>query len=110
MEVLRQLKKYQHLISLSIPALLAIIAVESVNVLMYAHGPLAQNIDFLPVWLILQAGSGFGFAYVSDKHFRKRTLIVTQILGVLGGAILYFIGLDTDIEQTRIPFFRFICS
>ncbi len=90
----QKLVKYKHLISLSIPALIAIIAVESVNVIMFAHGPLSENINFLPIWLILQALSGFVFAYISDKHFRKQTLIATQILGVLGGGVLYFIGMD----------------
>ncbi len=84
----------KNIFSSSLPSILAILSVETMNVLMFRFSPINSNIILLVVWLLLQTAAGFIFAYFSDKHYRKRILILSQILGVIAGSILYFFNLD----------------
>lgn len=85
---------WSKIVSLSIPSLVAIFAVEVLNVLMYAFGPVSNNLVMLIVWLVIQSISGFVFGYISDQRIRKLILVISQILGVIGGLILYIFHLE----------------
>ncbi len=94
--MLKTLGKYKDVARVAIPALLAISIVEVVNIQMYLSAPLAQGGALvLFLWVTLQMIPGFLFGYISDKHFRKATLIICQILGLVGGLILWVFGFET---------------
>lgn len=90
----QSLKKYSEIILHSFPSLIAIILVEVVNVQVYLHGPVSQSQWLLLGWLVLQMIPGFVFGYISDRYFRKFVLIVSQILGLIGGALLAIYGYE----------------
>ncbi len=79
----------------AIPSLIAIALVETVNIQVYQHGIVAKSQIFLLGWLILQMIPGFVFGYISDRHYRKKALVISQLLGLVGGALLMFYGFET---------------
>ena len=83
--------KFRKIIELSLPSTLAIIAAETMNVLMFRYSPISKSMMFLIGWQLLQAFMGFFFGYISDKNYRKKILIISQIFGVIVGAVLYFL-------------------
>jgi MFS family permease len=88
------IKSYSRLILHAIPSLLAIILIELVNIQVYVHGPLSKHELLLLGWLVLQMIPGFVFGYISDRHYRRVTLIVTQIFGFIGGILLSVFGFE----------------
>ncbi|MBX9744388.1 MAG: hypothetical protein K2X08_04160 [Chlamydiales bacterium] len=91
----RYISKYKNVICQAIPSLLAICIVELVNVEVYLFGPVSQNATMLFIWIALQLIPGFVFGYISDCNFRKATLIVCQLLGLIGGLTLLVFGFET---------------
>lgn len=91
----RYLNKYKNVVCQAIPSLLAICIVELVNVEVYLFGPVSQNASMLFIWIALQLIPGFVFGYISDCNFRKATLIVCQLLGLLGGLTLLIFGFES---------------
>lgn len=81
----------------AIPSLIAIGLLETVNIQVYQHGIVAKSQLFLLGWLILQMIPGFVFGYISDRHFRKKALVISQLLGFVGGTLLAIFGFETWI-------------
>ena len=78
---------------LAFPSVVAIMLVEVVNILMFGQGPIEGNIFYLLVWLVMQSAAGFFFGYLSDFKIRKNVLVLSQVLGFVGGLILFFFEL-----------------
>ena len=93
--MLKALKEYKNIASLAIPSLIAICIVEIVNIQVYLSGPVADGgTSMLFLWITLQMIPGFLFGYISDQQFRKASLIICQLLGLVGGLILYIFGFE----------------
>lgn len=90
----RPVKTIYHIISSAIPALIAIALLELVNAEIYYFGPFAVKKHLFTAWNLLQLVPAFVFGYISDKYYRKKTLIVSQMLGLIGGAVLYVFGMQ----------------
>lgn len=89
------IQKYKSIIHLAIPSLIAISTVEIVNIQVYLSNPISQGGAFmLFLWISLQMIPGFFFGYISDHNYRKPTLIICQLLGVVGGLILLTFGFE----------------
>lgn len=81
-------------LSLLFPCALAILTTESVAVLIFNHSPELKNKLAVAGWWILQAIGGIIFSRISDKHYRRKTLIICQIFGVSSGLILLYFNLN----------------
>lgn len=81
------------IISLAIPSLIAISILELINIEANYAGTNFNNNQLYTILNFLQLIPAFTFAYISDKHFRKKALIVSQILGFLGISILFIFGI-----------------
>jgi MFS family permease len=90
----KTLKKYHRILCQAVPSLIAISIVEVVNVEVYLVGPVSKSALMLFVWIILQMVPGFLFGYISDCNFRKASLIICQLLGLVGGLILSLFGFE----------------
>lgn len=90
----KRLDNYIRISRLAIPSLISIILVEIVNMEFYLNGPIKENSLFLVLWIALQLIPGFFFGYISDLNFRKATLIICQLLGIVGGLILSLFGFE----------------
>ncbi len=87
-------KKIYKIVPSCIPSIIAIVAAETINVVMFKFGPIKDSIVYLLLWLVLQFLSGLIFAYISDQHFRKLALIWCQVFGVISGIILSIFDLQ----------------
>ncbi len=87
--------KYQDILRQAIPALLAISIVEIVNIEVVLSGAITKENSMLFVWMILKLIPTFLFSYISDLHFRKETLIICQLLGIVGGLFLSVFGFES---------------
>jgi MFS family permease len=67
---------------------IAIICNLSLSVWMYAFFPLEKKWLMFFIWALLGITGAYFFGWVSDNISRKRTLLLTQILGTLGIWIL----------------------
>lgn len=90
----RHLSNYAGIIRLAIPSLISIILVELVSIEFYLNGPVKENSSYLVLWITLQLIPGFFFGYISDLNFRKATLVICQLLGIVGGLILSLFGFE----------------
>lgn len=88
------MSRFNRLVLHSIPSLIAISLLELVNVQVYLHGPVSKNSLLLLGWLVLQMIPGFFFGYISDRHIRRKILIIAQALGLIGGTILLIFGFE----------------
>lgn len=86
--------KYYAIIKHAIPSLVAIALLEIVNVQVYIHGPISEGSLYILGWLCLQMIPGFVFGYISDRNFRKKALVISQFLGLVGGSILSVFGYE----------------
>lgn len=78
----------------AIPSILAIFSAELMTVSLFLYGPIKENKFYLLIWITAQFISGFFFAYLSDKRYRKKALIICQVIGVSSGIILALFGMD----------------
>lgn len=88
------LRKYRSIATHAIPTLLAIMLAEIVTIEVIHYGPFARGEGMLLLWETLQTISAFIFGYISDQYFRKKTLVVIQVFGVIGGIILSLFGFE----------------
>jgi len=92
---LKSIKTIHKMIALAIPSLIAIILLELINAQIYYYGPFGEKEHLFTCWNLLQLVPAFLFGYISDRHYRKKALVVSQILGLVGGIILYTFGIKT---------------
>jgi MFS family permease len=78
--------------TLALPALIAISLLQLVTLSIYLHGPVSNGTGMFLIWNTLQIIPAFVFGYISDKNYRKTSLLVSQCLGLMGGMVLYVFG------------------
>lgn len=94
--MLETIKNYKNVASFAIPSLLAIVIAEIVNIQVFRSWPGSlSGSEMLFIWSLLQIIPGFIFAWLSDLHLRKATLIICQLLGLVCGCILFVNGYNT---------------
>lgn len=92
--MLRAMQTQRFLFLHSVPSLVAISLLELVNIQVYIHGPVGGSATILFTWLLVQMIPGLLFGYISDRHYRKLALIVSQALGLVGGSVLAIYGFE----------------
>ncbi len=95
------IQKYKNLLAHVIPSLIAIIISGIIDVEIFLHDPFdtiikewfadhqTQETMRRIGWSFLQIFPAFIFGFISDHNYRRKMLILSQILGVLGGAFLW---------------------
>lgn len=78
-------------ISLSVPTIIAIIISELIILQIYLYKNLETD-RFLVLWRIAQLIPVFIFAYISDRQYRKGALVISHLLGLCVGSILWLLG------------------
>ncbi len=101
------IQKYKSLLAHSIPSLIAIIISGVIDVEIFLHDPFdpiikkwftdhqVQETMRRVSWSFLQIFPAFIFGFISDHHRRRKMLIFSQILGVLGGIFLWIFKFET---------------
>lgn len=90
----KSIKSIYKIIAHSVPSLIAIAILELVNAEMYYYGPFAEKEHLFTFWNLLQLIPAFAFGYISDRNYRKTALVISQILGLIGGIALYIFGIQ----------------
>ena len=67
------------------PTLLAIALLELINAESYYFGPFEEKEKLFTAWNLLQLIPAFVFGYLSDRNCRKKALVISQALGLVGG-------------------------
>lgn len=73
---------------------LSIICALSLSVWMYVFFPMEEKLFVFFIWVLLSITGAYFFGWISDKGSRKRFLLLTQILGILGIWILKKYGFN----------------
>lgn len=82
-----------------INAALSIISAVSLNIWMYAFFPMEEKLFTFFIWVLLSITGAYLFGWISDKGSRKRFLLLTQILGILGIWILKNYGFNITVTM-----------
>lgn len=90
---MNSIKNVHKIISLAIPSLVAISILELINIEANYVGTTYNNNQLFIILNFLQLIPAFTFAYISDKHYRKKVLIISQFFGFLGISTLFIIGI-----------------
>jgi MFS family permease len=103
----RTIQKYKNLLTHAIPSLIAIIISGIVDVEIFLHNPFDAAVKEWFVdhqtqetmkrigWSFLQIFPAFIFGFISDHYHRRKMLILSQLLGVLGGVFLWIFKFET---------------
>jgi MFS family permease len=88
-------KSHKNILSECAPLLLVIFLYELFAIKIHTNINISKNIYVF--WLIAQIIGSISFAYISDKHCRKKTLIVTQIFAIVFLSIFILSGYSAFI-------------
>lgn len=77
----------------TIPLLLTIIIMELITIEI-SLAPIYKTTAYHIIWLFLQLVPGFALAYLSDRNKRKKILIISQCLGIIGIILLAKFGFN----------------
>ncbi len=92
--MLKAFKRHHRIISHALPSLFAISIAELVNIEVFFFGPISHKAPLLFGWQLLQFFAAFTYGYISDFNLRKKTLVVSQIIGFAGGVTLLTVGFN----------------